>query len=159
MSDSPGWLPDLIRLSDYNGDWSQYIEAVYAIFRRDFIDSQPQLRGKRVGCRHHPIDDGKEFSFWHCVSEGNVEEDRTPDLRRCERIPWMRPIIENETDGTVASWQINKRRDRRQYLWFNEEYLIVLGVRRNHYILITAFPTDREHTRRRLRRERDRAIP
>jgi hypothetical protein len=28
------------------------------------------------------------------IQEGRTEDERTPDLRRCERIRWPRPIIE-----------------------------------------------------------------
>ena len=105
------------------------------------------------------MDQGKAFTFWHCVSEGAFEPNRTPDLRRCERVPWIRPIVEHEQDATVEVWQHRKNRDERLYLWLNEEYLVVLGIRHKHFMLITAFPTDREHTRKKLRNERDKTRP
>lgn len=154
---TPAWLPAIITLNDHNGSWNDYIDAVYAVFRADFVASQPSLRGQRVGVRRHPSHDGKEFTFWHCVSEGKVEEHRTPDLRRCERIPWTRPIIDNH--GDVDVWTVRKNRDERVHLWFGEEYLVVLGVRSTYYLLITAFPTNRQHTQNKLRKERDRANP
>jgi len=57
-------------------------------------------------------------------------------------------------DRTVLG---RKRREWRTYLWLNEEYLVVLGERRNYYQLITAFCTDRPHTIRKIRLERDAA--
>lgn len=43
----------------------------------------------------------------------------------------------------------------RIHIWLRESYLVVLGKRRRHYQLITAFCIDREHTKRKNRKERD----
>ena len=104
MSGGNDWLPSLIRLEDYDGNWDKYINAVFAVFYRDFIETQPKFRGKWVRCRKAPVVDGKEAGFWHCVSEGPDEDRRTPDLRRCERIAWVRKIIENAQDRRIVSW-------------------------------------------------------
>ncbi len=45
--------------------------------------------------KKHPLVDGKEYTFYHITHKGNIENDRTPELRRCERIGWARPVIEN----------------------------------------------------------------
>ena len=150
-------MPPLIRLSDCDGNWNEFVEAVYAIFAEDFLASRPLLDGLPVSCRRDPIALGKEAGFWHCISEGRNEDERTPDLRRCERITWVRAVIENCADHRVQSWYVRKRRDERRYLWFDELYLIALGVRPRYWQLITAFCTDREHTRGRLREEMSRA--
>ena len=42
------WIPDLERFEDYNNSWEAYQEALYSIFKSDFIDSRPELEGKRV---------------------------------------------------------------------------------------------------------------
>lgn len=152
---SPNWLPEILTLAHHDGDWPAYIEAVYAVFECDFIQNECLLRGNRVGVRRQPSYDNKWFTFWHCVSEGRVEEHRTPDFRRCERIPWMRPIIEHETEAVVDVWTRKKNGDDRLYVWFAEEYLVVLGIRKTYYLLITAFPTNRDHTVRKLRKERE----
>ncbi len=158
MTASPEWLPALILLSDHSGEWQRYIDAVYAVFHRDLIASQPRFRGRWVHCRRDPIIDGKEAGFWHCTSEGKDEVSRTPDLRRCERVAWIRATIENSNDATIDIWvRDDGRRGRRVHIWYNEEYLVVLGERkaRSRYQLVTAFCTDRAHTIRKKRRERD----
>jgi len=157
MNGGSDWLPPLVVLADYDGDWKRYIEAVFADFFRDFIQSQPQFQGKWVRCRRDPIYDGKEAGFWHCVSEGRDEDERTPDLRRCERIGWIRAVIEHADDSSVDVWTSKKKRTLRIHLWYDESYLVVLGIRKGYYQLITAHCTDRRHTQQRLRRERDRA--
>ncbi|MBN1589097.1 MAG: hypothetical protein JW888_06255 [Pirellulales bacterium] len=155
MSEGKDWLPSLIRLEEHDGNWDKYVNAVFAIFYRDFIEAQPKFQGKWVRCRRDPIQDGKEAGFWHCVSEGPDEDHRTPDLRRCERIGWVRKVIEHAHDADVDVWTQRKGRDQRIHIWLRESYLVVLGERGRYYQLITAFCTDREHTKRKKRQERD----
>ena len=31
-------LPDLVKFSDYGGNWEKYEEALYGFFKQDFID-------------------------------------------------------------------------------------------------------------------------
>lgn len=163
MCESPDWLPPLVRLSDYGGDWNRYIDEVFAVFYADFIQSQPQFTGCWVRCRRDPLHEGKEAGFWHCVQEGADEEQRTPDLRRCERVGWIRAIIEHAGETLVDHWTNRRGSDTRHLLWFREEYLVVMGerVRRRdgfrYFQLITAYVTEEEHRKRNLRRERDAA--
>lgn len=152
---SPEWLPAMVTLTDHNGKWDTFIDAIYSIFEQDFIKTECRFRKSRVGVRPQPSHDNKWFTFWHCVSEGRVEDHRTPDLRRCERIPWMRPIIEHDAEACVELWSSKKKGDKRLYLWYDEEYLVVLGKRSGYYVLITAFPTNRRHTIEKLRKKRD----
>ena len=149
------WLPPLVTLNDFGGDWNDYIDEVYRLFRRDFIDHQLRHDGLFIRCRRDPIFDGKDAGFWHCTSEGRDEEERIPDLRRCERIAWVRAVIEHASDPRVESWSLEKRGDFRHYLWFEESYLIVLAARRGYFQFITAFCTPQERYRATLRRERD----
>jgi hypothetical protein len=149
----PPWLPALIRLEDFSGDWKRYVNEVFSVFHADFIKSQPVMQGKRVMIRRDPMFDGKEAGFWHCISEGREEEERTPDLRRCERIGWIRAIIEHSDGQEVRVWRKRKKGEKRLYLWFSESYLVILGVRNRYFQLVTAFLTDAEHTRRKLRAE------
>ena len=149
----PGWLPDTVLLTDYAGNCLDYVEAIYKVFHRDFIESKPFFRGLQVKCRRDPLSEGKEAAFWHCIQEGAEEAERTPDLRRCERIGWVRAVIENSEDPRIKVWQTRRKRDQRFCLWYDEEYLVVLGKRRDYYQLITAYVTDRNHTRRKLRKD------
>lgn len=161
MNESSPWPPPLIQLEHYGGDWRQYISAVYSAFHHDFIRTQPQLDGLWVRCRRDPICDGKEAGFWHCTSEGQDEANRAPDLRRCERIKWIRAIIENAGGSDVDRWTNRRGSEVRHPLWFREEFLVVLAERIRsrdafrYYQLITAYCTQEENRKRGLRRERD----
>lgn len=91
MSEGLEWLPALILLDDYRGDWQRYLEAVYAAFVEDFVHTRPaSFLGKRFALKRHPLRQGREATFWHFTTEGQVEDARLPDLRRCERIRWPR---------------------------------------------------------------------
>jgi hypothetical protein len=149
----PAWLPDLILLADFGGDWSRYLEAVYAVFRWDFIEGTAYFRGEpvRVGTQ---LLDLKERTFWHLTSEGDVEADRIPDLRRCERIGWVRAIIDREGDPAVWSWPNAHHRNLRQVLWLRQEdFVVIVEKRPGCWWLWTAYQTTRRHTREKLEQE------
>ena len=107
------WLPPLKRLEDYDGNWDRYIDAVFAessIATSSRRNQSSRASGFGFG---DPTCKGKEAGFWHCVSEGSDEEERIPDLRRCERIAWVRSLIEHAGAPGVDVWVARKGRDNR----------------------------------------------
>ena len=154
MSGSPAWLPPLVLFNDYGGNWDAYLDAIYEWFKQDFIDSKPVFQGRQLGLKRHPITRGKEATFWHMTSEGMDEENRTPDLRRCERIRWPKPVIEHTDDPTVKYWVSVKRNENRIHIWLEDlDYVVVLADRRGFLLPWTAFLVTRDHTRTKLRKE------
>lgn len=154
MSDFDAWLPPLVMLEDYNGNWTEYLEAIYMIFKRDFIDSKPNFPGYRVGLKRHPIIEGKEATFWHFISEGRIEKDRIPDLRRCEKIAWPRAIIDAFQSNNVCAWSTLRGNEKRMLLALVDFSYIVVLVDRGEYVLPwTAYCVEREHQREKLLRE------
>ena len=145
------WLPELELLDTHNGDWNRYFNIIYSHFCRDFVDSKPLFRGMRLGLKRHPEYKGKSATFWHMISEGQDESERTPDLRRCERIRWPRPIIEKESSThAIKVWtEIRGKSDERIHLWFESEgYLVVLNKRNGYILPWTAFYIEHDHQRR-----------
>jgi hypothetical protein len=144
------WLPCLIEFSSYGGSWDRYLEAIYAAFREDFVTTKPLFRGRRLGLKRYPEHAGKEATFWHLITEGEVEADRTPDFRRCERIKWPRPVIENEADTEVLVWSESRgSRDNRIHLYLpNQRYLVVLADRGNYILPWTAYYVQHENGHR-----------
>lgn len=151
----PDWLPELIRLEDYGGSWQDYVEAVYDCFCKDFVLSKPTFAGKRFALKRHPELQGKEATFWHVTSEGEEELHRVPDLRRCERIRWLRPMIEATADCEVKSWR-NRRKagEERVVIALQDFSFVVILADRGEYVLLwTAYCVEHESQRRRMEKE------
>jgi hypothetical protein len=154
VSGLPDWLPGLLLLSAHGGDWPQFLGAVYESFRKDFVDSRPSFRGVRLQLKRHPLVDGKEYTFWHMISEGRDEASRKPNLERCERIRWPRPSIEHSTDPALKAWVNVRNGERRICLWLEgAEYLVVLAYRKGYLLPWTAYPVTMSHRKAKLQRE------
>lgn len=152
--EKPSWLPGLVLYEDHGGDWHCYLDALYDFFKKDFIDSKPTFEGRRVGLKRHPESQEKEATFWHMISEGNTESDRLPDMRRCERIRWPRPIIEHSRESVVKVWKNIRGREIRICLWLESlEYLLVLADRKDYVLPWTAYMVDKPHRRQKLQKE------
>lgn len=154
MIEPTSWLPGLIQLEDYGGNWTRYLDAVYTIFKRDFIDSKPSFLGYRMGLKRHRLEQGKEVTFWHFISEGIAETNRLPDLRRCERIAWPKPIIEAAQTDRVRSWRNIRRREQRILIALSDfSYVVVLADRGEYILPWTAYLVEERHQREKLQKE------
>lgn len=142
-----------------NGDWDEYLSSVYEHYVADLIDSPRHLLGKPVRARYNPATNGKGFSFWHVISEGEREEDRTPDLRRCERIQWIAWMLVHAAAGEpkILSWK-NSRTTRRGtterlvLLCEEAQYVVILEERAEYFLLVSAYPVS-ERRSEKLRKE------
>lgn len=150
-------LPGLIYFEDFAGDWDSFINFIYEIFKNDLIDNPPQIE-KPFRLKKYPIFDGKESAFWHLVSEGQVEDNRTPNIRRCERISWIKPLIEKKESKYLRVWR-NQRKTKKgieKRIVISKadfDYVVILTKRKNYYMLCTAYPVERSHQRRKLAKE------
>lgn len=136
----------------FQGEWQTYCNILYAIFTHDFMETPPAFEGLTVSAIRAPMYEGKSGSFWHLISQGDVEEERLPDLRRCERIRWPRAIIDHADD--VKVWRNTRKNKIHVCLWLKEEnYLVVLGQRNGYFILRTAYLIENEHQQRKLQKE------
>jgi hypothetical protein len=137
------------------GDWKTYLDAIYEHYLADLIRRPIYVQGKPVRARFNPATDGKGFAFWHVISEGEKEEDRTPDLRRCERIRWIAWMLLRAANGDeqLLSWNSSRTQRRgtvERLVLFCEEnkYTVVLEERDEYFLLVTAYPvSDRRATK------------
>ena len=151
------WLPEVMPL---DGDWDDYCEALYQCFESDL--RQASFFGLNVGRRKMPVVKGKPDGFWHVISEqvDRSSEDRNPDLRRCERVPWIGPMISACGSERVFCWEqerpANKGGNSIAVALPTFEFLLILRIRRrqqNPYaMLVTAFCPS---SRRREKLQRD----
>ena len=156
----PDWLPPLVRLEDHGGDWGRYEEALYEVFCADFIRSRPSVHGERVAWRRHPMVNGRESTFWHLISRGPVEARRVRNERRCERIRWPRFLIDAYPHPRLRSWRNRRGRGWNLVIALEDfSYAVVLGIRRDYMLLITAYFVGKERERRTLRRQYQNAQP
>lgn len=149
-------LPDLVRFEDYGGDWTAYRDALFEIYETQLSRANLDFRGTRIACERHPETEGKDFRFWHLVSDGEVEDDRIPNFRRCERLQWIAWIIQNaDTCAEIDIWENKRQGQRNVLLWYAEDYLVILRKRNGYHLLKSGYCIEHEHARRKKRKERD----
>lgn len=156
-------LPELIELNEYNGDWPEYENALYNIFREAFIDNTQIFMGKPVGIFTDKMYNNKEKTFWHVISEGPSEFERNPDMRRCERITWIEKIINllicKDCDN-IYKWKYKQSNGKYRYkIWCRQtEFIVILEERKNAFMLITAYIVKYNHAKQKLEKEYNKAI-
>ncbi len=152
--------PDLI---PFDGDWSSYEDKIYEAFLESFVRPEICFKGTRVSARFKPPTKGKAYCFWHLIStapdqRNRNEEDRIPDIRRCERIRWVAWAIEQASKGAPGFcwWENRRKNERRVVIWTEEnDYAVILAVRSDYYLLLTAYFGIKPHQRRTFQKERD----
>jgi len=143
-------------------------DMLYEMFCRDIRDHDLRYCGHRVWT-FPELDDGKEVIFWHLTSREAKpvqvprrqqkfvtagapaqQKQRLPDLRRCERLPWVKPIIEHAQDVAVVAWDYMEGDGViKTYVWLKaHDFVIIMkkypdGRRR----LVTSFYVDQPYTR------------
>lgn len=159
------WLPEIVAVNPWT---DTTYEKLYEIFCRDIRDHDLRYLDCEVWC-FKDKEDGKEGIFWHLTSrefkpksiprrkrkffppdQECSQPERLPDPRRCERLSWVRPMIENPAKPDVLAWDYEEGdRTIKTYIWLKEEGFVVImkkyptGKRR----LITSFYVDVEYKR------------
>ncbi len=108
-------FPELMLLNDYGGSYDDYEDALLKVYTADLWNSGLQFGGLNVVPRVHKRfeQNGKklDWTFVHFTSVGPEDEDRELDLRRCERIGYVKAIIENAHLDCVKIFE-NTRLDK-----------------------------------------------
>ena len=136
-------LPSRLEWRMFGGDFSKYEEALYEVFKRDFLRIPLTYMGKPVDIIHEKYYNRKERSFWHIISEGDEDINRSLNIERCASLPWARPLIEDDNScekyRTWVKFHDKSKKDR-YYIWCTEvNYMVILEDRNIHYKLITAY--------------------
>lgn len=158
MTSHPDWLPPLFQMSPWN---EAVMEALYALFRRDFIEIPANYRGAEIWFFPEK-ERGKELIFWHLVErEDKAISERLPDFRRAERLPWARPMLDHLDAPEILDWDYEEGDGTvHTYVWLKDfDYLIVMKKYRDgRRRLITAYYVDYENTRRKLLKKFERRL-
>lgn len=150
-------LPKRIYLEEYKGNYQAFIDAVFAVFERDFILHKATFGTHKLRMKFHPKFQERPYTFYHMTHSGDVEEERIPDLRRCECIPWARPVVEKAEDFGLKFWEQERNGKHRICIWLetdeDDNYFVVLDVRKTYVLLWTAFCGGETHSVRKKEKE------
>jgi len=149
----PVWLPPLMAVNPWT---ATTYDELYAVFQRDFVQSQPRYRGFQVWY-FNDMEDGREAIFWHLTDKGKAPN-RLPDMNRSARLTWIRPMLEHCPDPAILDWDIDENGKTTTYVWLQSHDFVVImkrmpnGSRR----LLTAHCLDYPHMRTKLQKKYDR---
>lgn len=138
--------------------WENYLDFLYKSFQHDFILNKVSYNNSRVYANNAKGLDGREKGFWHLITKEAENNNRYPDPSRCERLSWIKYIIEecsiHCTD--VKLWQkfCSKSNRPRIYIWCDKfNYVVVLEEHKKHYMLITAYNVTYPYKKRAFQKE------
>jgi hypothetical protein len=146
----PDWLPKLFNLDPWSHDT---YNLLYQIFHADFIANKTYYRRTHVQIPKH-TEEGKEITFWHITTrhDKNLDE-RLPDFRRCERLPWLKPILTEPNNSEILTWENEEGGGSlKVYVWLkNHDYIAIMKrTRKGQLILITAYWIEYSNARQKL---------
>jgi len=146
----PDWLPDLLCVSPWKNDT---YDTLYKLFKLDFLKSCPLYMGKKILIPKEK-EYGKEKIFWHLTSKYDKKTgNRIPDLKRAERLLWIKPIIEKAGKSGIKDWDYPEGSNViKTYVWFGSGNFVVImkKLNRDRRLLITAYYTDYNNARIKL---------
>lgn len=158
MSCKPDWLPEPLKLRAWSSDT---YDRLYNWFRREIMATPLEYRGKPVW--YFPdVEDGREVLFWHLTArKDRLTGQRLPDMQRCKRLPWLRPLLLNADDPRVLDWDhLEGDGTLKTYVWLKDhDYLAIMkkypdSSRR----LITAYWIEHENEKRKLLKKYQRGL-
>lgn len=150
-------LPKIIELIEFGGNYRTYIDAVYEVFSEDFIKHKAFFGSKELKLKINPIFQYRAYTFYHMTHKGENEDERLPDLRRCERIGWAKPCIENVAPWNLKFWRQSRQRSENRVCILLDvaddyDYFVVLEIRETYVLLWTAFVSLHTHeTKKKLK--------
>lgn len=161
------WLPELATVSpwEHSGENDTY-EMLYQIFCHDVKNHDLKYNNFNVRF-FRDLEDGKEKIFWHLTSRAEkakkvprrkrkfydsdtIPAQRYPDLRRSERLPWVKPLIENPGKSEVLAWDYKEGDGSiKTYVWLKDYDFVVImkKYQNNTRRLVTSFYVDSGYKR------------
>lgn len=154
----PEWLPEMFPVNPWT---EQTYDLLYKIFERDFKETQPCYRGQTIWFFPEK-EAGKELIFWHLTSRKDKNSgDRLPDLRRSERLPWAKPMLDNCDKPEILDWDYEEDDgDIHTYVWLKYyDYLMILKKYRDgRRRLVTSYWIEYDNFKRKLGKKYDNRI-
>src|ERR1035441_10441896 len=160
----PSWLPPMVSVSPWQDDT---FDVLYAVFTRDLRRGGLSYLGFNVWFYPTTEEDGKEEIFWHLTSRKDMTQNppvRIPDLRRSERLTWVRPMILRCPCATSDVWDWDHLEGDgtiKTYIWIQQHHFVIIikklpdGRRR----LITSYHLDDDYQREKMGKKWNRRLP
>lgn len=150
------WLPELIPY-DQSTPWPPYEDLIFTHFCTDFVSNCPKIGSQRLGIESKPEVNGKHRTFWHLISDGEPEPERTICYNRCARIRWPRSMVVSAGGGNkdgLRAWR-NTRGTRENLVIATGDfgYVVVLAKRRGYLFLWSAYCVEEDNRRKKLQAE------
>ena len=163
-------MPEFIEITPNN--YLSKLEEVYTFYKYRIAHAGLKFMNKDIVCRKEPLFDNKDECFWHLITKDSdilpngkiVPNDRNEvDFRRIEKLKWCPFLIDNYATKDVYCWKKQHKTPRgkqnRVYLWDKDNnYVVILAEdfrNAKKYQIITAYPTDKEHTVNKFDKEKD----
>ncbi len=163
----PEWLPEPLNVNP----WTEHTyDMLYRVFCRDIRDTALFYEEKRIWI-FPDIEDERETIFWHLTtreekahriprrkqrhykpeqSHDPETKVRYPDMRRCEKLNWIKPLIEHSYEHEVLAWDYEEGDGSvKTYIWIKDcDFVVIMkkypsGQRR----LLTSYHVDKEYTK------------
>ncbi len=155
MHHLPLQMPPLVSFANCDGDEDKIIQTAYEVFYQELLVALPKWRGQYVRILLQPTWRNKyEEGFKHCITAGDSNA-RELDMLRCERIRWIRAIIEADGHPSIDYFEVFTKGELRKHLWYNEEFLVVLAKRGAYHQFVTTFVTNWPRSKEEKRKQRD----
>lgn len=146
---------------DFQGNWQDYEDRLINYFNEQLYNMKLMYKNQKISLKRNPEFKNIPGSFYHLtcknINYNSSEEEREPDLRRCERLHWIKPIVEaNHFESYCPNncVRIYEKRhngdDTINFLFEEGRYLVVLAKRNGYLLLKTAFYIEYDN---RLKRE------
>lgn len=148
-------MPACILLEDCDNDWNKYLDLLYREYLKDFSDENLIHKGNRVKTLTELDYTMRQQTFNHITTKGSF--DRLYNKQRCERLKWIRPIIEGNCDECATFYYFpdlnwKKGKSRRYMLWcVDYDFVVILEQRNDVFFLITAYCIVYENKRKDLK--------
>jgi hypothetical protein len=137
------WLPPIFTLQSCSGDQLHFIEQASNIFQTEIVNGGLTLFGKPVYVFSETEADGKHKTFWHIITDPHNPVLTNVKYERAERLPWIKPIIENYLKDEVLIYERYKNGAKRVHLFVpDKQYMIVLEETKKCFYITTAFYID-----------------
>jgi len=153
IDELPDFLPLKLNLSGKS--WEDILNEIYTAFERDFKLHKVQHFDTDVDFDRRILPDGqeKEEGFWHIVEREDKDlQDRSFDIERAERLPWIRAILESDENEDVLVFDYDhgaKDKGIRRYVWLKKhDFVVILKAKEEIFYLITAFYIDSKWKRK-----------